>query len=449
MISRALMAYNERLKSGLPPVPVPAAFGASNPAQGAASKVTPAAPATTAQYLPRTTVTRGPPDDYVPRYTEADQVGGRNNEYFNRPIAPPNPGADNYLGGDKNFYNKFYKNYGYSLKARPYEYDASAFEDPNYAGNAAKLQAMQAFYGNRGAPTSQWQGDQAGLLSTLAGQYGQAASGQGPSIAEMSLNRAREGNIASAMALSRSQPGNPAAARTAAYNVTDINQDIAGQTAIARLQEVELARQGLAGVAGQYGQMSAQDVTAALQQQQLNDNMVAQFVAQGLSLDQAQVEARRQLEQMRGQQHMTAQQTLKGIGAGGGGGNTSAALGGALIGGAAAVGSAALMSDRKMKRKIVDSDGEIKDFLSAMKAYRYKYKKKVDPSDLDRFGIMAQDLEKTPAGKSLVLDMKTEDGKTFKAVDTTMAVGTLLAASAHLNDRLSKVEALKAFKGNE
>jgi hypothetical protein len=54
---------------------------------------------------------------------------------------------------------------------------------------------------------------------------------------------------------------------------------------------------------------------------------------------------------------------------------------------------------------------------------------------------MAQEIEKTKAGKALVHD--TPDGK---VVDYGHSMGTVFAALAHLNERLDKAEKKKGRK---
>jgi hypothetical protein len=104
--------------------------------------------------------------------------------------------------------------------------------------------------------------------------------------------------------------------------------------------------------------------------------------------------------------------------------------------------SAALMaSDRNLKTGIKPGDKEVKSFLDALKAEQYEYKnpsygqgKQVSP--------MAQDLEKTAIGRQMVMD--TPAGK---IVDYGKGLGAMLAAQAHLNERLEKVEKKKMAEG--
>jgi hypothetical protein len=94
---------------------------------------------------------------------------------------------------------------------------------------------------------------------------------------------------------------------------------------------------------------------------------------------------------------------------------------------------AALMaSDERLKDDISDFDPS--DFLDKLVSKKYKYK---DPShgEGQRFGITAQDLEKSDVGASIVKD--TPEGK---MVDTTQATGPILASLANINKRLKDIE---------
>lgn len=116
----------------------------------------------------------------------------------------------------------------------------------------------------------------------------------------------------------------------------------------------------------------------------------------------------------------------KGMSGGGGSGGMQALAG--MIGG----------SDEKIKKSAGGGDGNIRDFVEALSAHRFKYKEPEKFGEGEHLGIMAQDLEKTPIGKSMVLD--TPEGK---MVDYSKAGGAMLAMSSMMNDRLSDLE--KAF----
>lgn len=107
-----------------------------------------------------------------------------------------------------------------------------------------------------------------------------------------------------------------------------------------------------------------------------------------------------------------------------------------------------MLSDKAQKRdikslaaavseRIHDDEDDIGEFLSKVRPVSYRYK----DSSLDgaapgkRYGILAQDLERSPMGKSLVIDSR--EGK---KVDVAQAVGAMLAAMAQMHGRLKSVE---------
>lgn len=94
------------------------------------------------------------------------------------------------------------------------------------------------------------------------------------------------------------------------------------------------------------------------------------------------------------------------------------------------------VSDESSKKDIEKFDP--KSFLSALQAYKYKYKNPEMPlrGEGEFVSVMAQDLEKAgPIGKSAVID--TPEGK---VVDYGKLAGAMLAAQAHLNKRLDEME---------
>lgn len=111
---------------------------------------------------------------------------------------------------------------------------------------------------------------------------------------------------------------------------------------------------------------------------------------------------------------------------------------GGLVGGGGGGGLGAMigaMSDEKTKSP---GDGNVRDFLNALSAHRFTYKEPEKFGGGEHLGIMAQDLEKTPIGKTMV--QETPEGK---MVNYAKAGGAMLATSSMLNDRLSDLE--KAF----
>lgn len=97
--------------------------------------------------------------------------------------------------------------------------------------------------------------------------------------------------------------------------------------------------------------------------------------------------------------------------------------------------AAAQISDKDEKKNKMSVK---KDFLDKLKAYTYEYKNPEKPGagHGTHMSVMAQDLEKTEIGKSMV--QETEDGT--KMVDYGKGFGAILAAQVHLNKRIEEIE---------
>ena len=91
-------------------------------------------------------------------------------------------------------------------------------------------------------------------------------------------------------------------------------------------------------------------------------------------------------------------------------------------------------SDFALKKNIEDAHDEVNEFLDNIKPIKFKFKdEKYGHGSI--VGILAQDLEKSSMGKSMVDD--TPQGK---VVDISKAVSGLLAAVTELNQRLRRLE---------
>lgn len=104
-------------------------------------------------------------------------------------------------------------------------------------------------------------------------------------------------------------------------------------------------------------------------------------------------------------------------------------------------------SDESKKKDIKPVKGarlegsEIQEFLDGIHPYSFKYKNPEDGSPVapvdDRYlGVMAQDVEKTPTGNTLV---KT-DNRGKKMLEVAPMMSALAASAAYLNDRVKKLE---------
>lgn len=343
--------------------------------------------------------------------------------------------------------NEALKDQGYELKARPYDFNAAKFRDPNYGANKKKLQRYEESFFNRRAPRldmgqmNQSRRMSLGALRTAGQGYQDVLSGNAPSVAQLQLQQGRDANINAAMAMANSARGGNfgAAQRAAQMQSGDMNQQMAGQASMLRAQEQDMARQGMMNLGQQYANVRGQDIgvqglqaQTQLQNQAMNDQMVNQFVQMGMSNDQAQWAAQMELERQRAQQHQAAQATLNGIGA-----SDSPSPWWSLAGaGIGALGAVFAKSDRRAKTEIKGSKKDIEQFLSKLKPYKYKYKQGEYGEGKQHYGIMAQDLEKSDVGKSFVIN--TPHGK---MVHSGLGFGAVLAAQKMLHDKVKKLEA--------
>jgi hypothetical protein len=99
-----------------------------------------------------------------------------------------------------------------------------------------------------------------------------------------------------------------------------------------------------------------------------------------------------------------------------------------------AVGTAMAASDERSKKNIHDTQGEASDLIDHLKGKLYEYKDNSNGEGV-HVGIMAQDLEKSPLGRSMVFE---ENG--MKKVDFGKGFGAVLAAVTEINDRLKDLE---------
>ena len=92
--------------------------------------------------------------------------------------------------------------------------------------------------------------------------------------------------------------------------------------------------------------------------------------------------------------------------------------------------AASFFSDENVKTDMKEFDAS--EFLDSIVPTKFKYKKDTPNTDQKQnYGVIAQDLEKTPEGKSLVFD--TPEGK---MVDGKKAIPLIMAALAELNNKI-------------
>lgn len=280
----------------------------------------------------------------------------------------------------------------------------------------------------------------------LINMLGARARGEGPSIAEMQLRQGTDRTIAGAQALAASQAGvNPALAlRGTQAAATQANLQTSQQQALLRAQEMEAARgqlgQQLGAVRGQDIGVAQQNLAAQMQQQQMNDAYASQLMEQGFSRDEANRQASMAAEAARQQQEesaMSQQLEAERIR-----GEKYQAAGGGFVSALGALAAAA--SDVTAKKNIKMGDKELDAFMNSLAGYEYEYTDEAKEKIPEGTGngkilsVMAQDLERTPMGKEMVVENMADSGK--KGVNYGKGLGTMLASIARLNERLNDVE---------
>lgn len=254
------------------------------------------------------------------------------------------------------------------------------------------------------------------LLSELQAQ----AQGSGPSFGTQALQDTTRRNLAQTLA---------AASTVRGPNVAAAKRNLVSQ---ANTGARNVAEQGAAIKAQE--QLQAQSLLSKLAEQQQQQDL-EQVVQPGQLIAQAEAERFKQAQEQAANDNKFLGQL------GGAILGTAGAIGGAAIGGpvggaagkeaGSAVGS--MLSDKRAKTRISDASPSVKSFLDAISAKKYDYKHA--PQAQKRVGVMAQDLEKSELGKSMVTD--TPAGKT---VDIAQALGASLAANAELHKRVKKLE---------
>lgn len=243
----------------------------------------------------------------------------------------------------------------------------------------------------------------------LTDQLQQQARGEGP-LAGARLRQAQNRNLAQTLAAAQAQGASPLATRNFLQMRGQSSRDLAelGQ------QEQLQAQQALASQLAAQGEGARQDIT------------------QGFGIARAPVDMGASFESQRYQGDVARQQMIK---------NQQNAILGGLLGAAGQAGGALITkSDMNSKKDIKPADDKIQAFLDALQAKQFAYKEpeSAGAKDGKQIGIMAQDLEKSSLGSTLVKD--TPAGK---MVDTAHGFGAVLAAQANLNARLKALEGKK------
>jgi len=98
-----------------------------------------------------------------------------------------------------------------------------------------------------------------------------------------------------------------------------------------------------------------------------------------------------------------------------------------------------ILSDEKAKnKKGLALEKDLDELLEAAKGYEYNYKKGLGENTEDRhFGPMAQNLEKSKIGKSLV---SNDEETGLKKVEYGKVIGSLLSINSYFNDKIKELE---------
>ena len=177
-----------------------------------------------------------------------------------------------------------------------------------------------------------------------------------------------------------------------------------------------------------FGQNSAQtnnQIGAAANYTNAQLDYNTQVANEGMKFQFWDAKERNRINEMLGMAQINAQQAAADRGFWGG-----------LISTGATV-AAALGSDERIKKdkeKIDDDDTDMEDYLSSLSPYKFKYKD--DMQNSDRMGVMAQNVEKTEAGKTIV----SENENGVKQLDVAQMVGANSAALGYLHKKLKSIE---------
>jgi len=272
------------------------------------------------------------------------------------------------------------------------------YDDASNRDKQDNLGSLNEQSGKAGGFADQSQSQFGKLGAALGGEteyLRKVARGEESVSAQQLRNSLQQNQAAQQSMAAGARPGNAAmAARTAAMTAGRQGAGLAGQQAVAGMQERQQAQQAL---------------TNALMQQR--------------------------------QQELSATQGARGQAIGGYGAGFTGAMGqptglekGMELAGS--VGSLLSLSDKRLKTNIADGSKDADSMLRSLKAYKYDYK---DPRNGGgkQLGIMAQDLEKLGLKQAVV---ETPKGK---AIHGGKLAGALAAMMPAVNKRLEELEGKK------
>lgn len=309
---------------------------------------------------------------------------------------------------------------------------------PQFTMAPSQVQQAQIAMG----PQKEFRAGQEQLISALQSQ----AAGQGPSLAGEQLRSGMEQSIlAQQAALAGARGGaQPGLARQVLQQGAQQQAGLAQQAAQARMQEQIAAQQQLAGVLqqarggdiglattqAQLGQEALSQQAQLAQQAQMQMNALnAQMAALQVQAAQGNQQAAIELEKLKqqgflGAKGLQTQQQAAGQ-----------QFAGGLVSGLAEAGATAFASDSRLKTDIKNASKDLREFMAAARGHKYKYKNEMHGKG-SQYSPMAQDLEKTKIGKSMVV----KDNKGIRYVDYGKGFGAMVSAMNDLHTRLQKIE---------
>jgi hypothetical protein len=256
------------------------------------------------------------------------------------------------------------------------------------------------------------------------------AEGRAPSLAAAQAEQGADRAIRNQFALANSGRGNPgASARVAANNAAQIQADTAQAAAQGRIAEQQAAEGQLAGALGNIRSQDLSTAQQGLQTQSLGAQQEAQGIGSTLATEQQIAAGRRAYEQQAiglatGNVGIVNQKIAQ----------DQAAFGNILGAGAGA--ATAAVSDIRAKEDIRPARSELREMVEALTPAKYKYKDEERDGKGEQYGVMAQDLERTEAGKEFV----SEDEEGVKRVNYGKMLPAIVGIIADMNDRLERRE---------
>ena len=275
-------------------------------------------------------------------------------------------------------------------------------------GYLQQMTGREAPQMNTGA-SDQARGQQQQLAQMLFAQANGQKQGAGELAVQRQVNNAQANNTSAAQ---MSRGANTAMAmRNAARTNADIGVNGAGQAGIAQLQDQQMATNQLGGLLGatrgQDIQVAGANQAGQMQQQQIQLAALAQM----LGVDQAA---------------LTQDLEKRKIDA------TDKGTFGSLL---QAGGSLMAACDENLKTEVEYAGDEIDSMLREIVPCSYSYEDSEKYGEGRRVGVMAQDLQNTAAGASIIMEVDDH-----LEIDCAKAVPLLLATVARLEKRIRMLE---------